>query len=500
MTSPTEDIESLLADALTLANTGLIRSGTLPSSEDSRRIISIVDTLSNAKVNDRKSGVNSAQAGRIQDVVALCRASLAPVRRIPREVLIIIFALALPDDWCTLTVKATFNVTGVCYAWREVALDIPRFWTNICLTQSSRTQALAARLQRSAGQLLKVTIFSGERPGSDEKIVPNHDALRLAFSESQRWSRLSLQDFHKSMAGLAPHWPHEFPELKGLLVDCGHEVPECLRRLESAPHLWSFQLKLKSTPEPIVLPTAWRLMNLDLSSFADDGCNLAQLLRPIAACAPYLMRLVIEVYKLGEVEDQFSPIQFPQLSSLALTNAACHLCRWTVAPHLTQLQLHGGTPGAGENPSYLESALLLLSRSYYAAGKSDLQVFEVEDMRPVVEEAMVLCLQWMPCLLSLIVVEDHRVEQASKIITTPFLLAMMRSPYLADPKNLLLPMLVTLELKTGGVGAQGEIAALMRAVFMSRKQYVDESRKLLELQLFDTDVDWLPEYVEDRHA
>ncbi|KAE9404463.1 hypothetical protein BT96DRAFT_916811 [Gymnopus androsaceus JB14] len=64
--------------------------------------------------------------------IASLRNVLAPVRRVPLEILLDIFELVLePRQWETNTVSHLFRLSSVCVAWRKATHATPQFWSTL---------------------------------------------------------------------------------------------------------------------------------------------------------------------------------------------------------------------------------------------------------------------------------------------------------------------------------------------------------------------------------
>ncbi|KAK7433649.1 hypothetical protein VKT23_020655 [Stygiomarasmius scandens] len=119
----------------------------------------------------------------------------APVRRLPTEVLSLIFINLCGDDGVVFaydqsTPPLPFILTFVCHRWREVAIATPQIWSRIRLDESlddgdidSHTLfvPLQMALERSKG--LPLSIYVGSR-FIDRETSP---LLDLLATQSQRW-------------------------------------------------------------------------------------------------------------------------------------------------------------------------------------------------------------------------------------------------------------------------------------------------------------------------
>ncbi|KAF9061803.1 hypothetical protein BDP27DRAFT_1234582, partial [Rhodocollybia butyracea] len=89
----------------------------------------------NSEISRLKQQVEAlvAQRAVIHKFIRAHRALLAPIRRLPVEVLSEIFLFCLPVDRNPVrSVKeAPLLLTRICRRWRDIALENPRLWTGI---------------------------------------------------------------------------------------------------------------------------------------------------------------------------------------------------------------------------------------------------------------------------------------------------------------------------------------------------------------------------------
>ncbi|KAL1683575.1 hypothetical protein EV122DRAFT_201284 [Schizophyllum commune] len=446
MPQPELNIEACLQELPQYATIELLRAGDTPTPENATRILHLLNVLRRTQIHspsDSAISVDSTHSERVQNAVSLCRAALAPA-----------------------DVSATLNFAAVCFCWREVALAIPQFWANICMTLDSRAGPIANRLERSAGKLRSVRIASGGQVASDVHAgAPNAEALRLVMSSASQWPRLVLPDFDQTMGVLDAHWPGCFPLLMVLDLHCGHEVARAVRYFDNAPMLMVLNLHFLSINAPIEFPASSRLMSLELDF--------------VAACAPTIMRLTVRVAELGGYDQNFDGLMCPHLSDLTLVHGACYLSAYIVAPMLVKLAMKG--QGLRAEPElYLRSATILVTRPQ---GVQYLRIFEIEGMNPQSPEWIVDCLSSMPSLSSLKIKDESRPDGTQLVVTLELLIMMTRTP---DPSRLgFLPMLTGLELKCGG-NAEVMYRDLVRILIITRRQFVDAN--LAPLCDVDTDL------------
>lgn len=74
---------------------------------------------------------------------------IAPVRRIPFEILSTIFVMAAEQDW-----KAPLYIGSVCHSWRDVLLSTPQAWAFLDLRGSPKAKTILSFIRRSGHSLL----------------------------------------------------------------------------------------------------------------------------------------------------------------------------------------------------------------------------------------------------------------------------------------------------------------------------------------------------------
>ncbi|KAL1713328.1 hypothetical protein EV715DRAFT_183770, partial [Schizophyllum commune] len=126
-------LEALLDRAQLLANTSLMRGGIVPSDEETRRLVDDSTALTSELRTIKKEIARlTARQDRITHQLDLISSTLAPIRRVPREILSEIF-VSFREQLRNVNLTQTIfrTVASVCRLWRDVALDTPRLWTHI---------------------------------------------------------------------------------------------------------------------------------------------------------------------------------------------------------------------------------------------------------------------------------------------------------------------------------------------------------------------------------
>ncbi|KAJ7928849.1 hypothetical protein B0H13DRAFT_1597074, partial [Mycena leptocephala] len=86
-------------------------------------------TESEAKITSLQSQIDALVevSNYERNTVAALRHLIAPIHKLPVELMAEIFLLAIRDDYTHI--KDTFRISNVCSHWRQVADRTPRLWT-----------------------------------------------------------------------------------------------------------------------------------------------------------------------------------------------------------------------------------------------------------------------------------------------------------------------------------------------------------------------------------
>ncbi|KAI5900196.1 uncharacterized protein SCHCODRAFT_02695445 [Schizophyllum commune H4-8] len=489
--SPDQIMEDLFRQVSDHAPIEHLRSGVQPNAQTIAVLEDIKDELE--ELHDRALATYRGRdaSRRIKNALYLCHAALAPIRRLPRELLIVIFEMALPQRWEFAAASLVPEFVNVCHVWREVAIGYPHLWTAFTVHQGTHEDALANRLGWTAGQPLSVCIldwyFYNDKSG---RIHPDknpgswsEETLRLIFAESYRWRKLDI-DLQCIMNALDPYWPETFPMLTDLNLQVNNNLAEAVEFFgEIAPNV----TKLESCCEelnpnnPIKIPAAWKLTYLELHPVASAEQYLADLMQTIAQCADTLEYLEVYTHDVGDVVGTYHTITFPKLRKLKLWLDACHLCRYVVAPQIESIILKRDNYGmSGVNKPELTSLHELLRRSAGSDGACSLKHLDLLNLYPVKPQVVLDCLNLVPQLTSLSIrdtsgyCETEYQKEGHKLIISPeFLQAMTRSWDTSDSRNRLLPKLSTLRLIYGYKTEEMQLPAL--GMLMSRKTIFDSN-------------------------
>ncbi len=140
----------------------------------------------------------------------------APIRRLPRDILLEIFSLCRPDPDHKPRLAARdypWTLGHICHWWRDIVHSSPTLWSVVVLYPPYNPEIIELLLQRSANVPLSVYIFVHHPGGSTHSSTIIDRIMGLCH----RWSKLELRvnaplcvDRHKL--------PSFFPQLRTLKV------------------------------------------------------------------------------------------------------------------------------------------------------------------------------------------------------------------------------------------------------------------------------------------
>ena len=144
-----------------------------------------------AMVTDLEVQIHSLEQENSNDV-----SSLAPISRLPAEILTEIFLQSIHGH-----AQSPLDLIHVCRLWRSVVLGMPRIWSTIHLSTWTKPSKMGFILEQTRTILLDVEINTCT---SALKVVDRDRAMRyasleMAAKEAKRWRTLTINGFpHKT--------------------------------------------------------------------------------------------------------------------------------------------------------------------------------------------------------------------------------------------------------------------------------------------------------------
>lgn len=196
---------------------------------------------------------------------------LAPVRRLPRDILIDIFTLCLPSRWSDVDGFPNPGFMEACYYWRTVCLEFSPFWSTTVIKTAVKSaiklKRLNARMERSGSAPLNI------RVECVDDSIPVFDSLA---SHSHR-----LKEFHLASPYLSSQQSCKmvgsFPMLEVLsLGDANRQEWSGLYKWRfdvfvEAPRLRQVSLVNPLNSSRISLPWA-QLIHITVNYFTENDC------------------------------------------------------------------------------------------------------------------------------------------------------------------------------------------------------------------------------------
>ncbi|KAJ6508526.1 hypothetical protein C8R45DRAFT_1208185 [Mycena sanguinolenta] len=299
----------------------------------------------------------SAQRDKIQAYIDSHKALISHPRRLPPDILRVIFVSCLPTNRNAVMSAqvAPLLLCRVCSAWRTIALSTPRLWASIhapfdyVLRKESRKPAVVQWLQRSGACPISLSVVFEDLRWADQS--SSGSALLTSLAEfSARWQHVEFME-------LSPVRAHELagirtPALESLKLT-GHMSGSLLAALElvKAPMLRAVALHSRSAEhlDDIVLamPLIWdQLTHL---VFQCNGAHRGFLFQNVLVVLERCPQLIsFQVSLRNSIGFSSGSISLPSLEILILegsmqTRSLSHLIEYVSMPRLRQF--HFPTPG-----------------------------------------------------------------------------------------------------------------------------------------------------------
>ena len=223
------------------------------------------------------------------------RNTLAPISRLPFDILAIIFDFLSASAWNKKAVHLEWiRVTHVCRRWREAALDHPRFWSYVNFTKLT-SAGMAEILARA-------------------KMVPLHLEADVGM-----WRTARAEDSGRQLEAHISHTRH--------LSLSGYFETALARLSSSAPTLESFSLSHNVSRLPAIIPD--NLLNCtapNLTSLKFENCDISWK-SPLLKVLRNLQILDISTTKARpKLKDWLDALnEMPKLKTLSLQSATPHV-------------------------------------------------------------------------------------------------------------------------------------------------------------------------------
>ncbi|KAJ7704737.1 hypothetical protein B0H16DRAFT_1636919 [Mycena metata] len=292
------------------------------------------------KMADLERVINQLRLRRqsLRDFITNHRRVLAPIRRLPTELLSEIFSHCVQRDayeWDP-TRNMEWILVQVSRAWRAVSISIPQIWSCISISDASAPKnidlkaALSLQLERSAHCPLTVDLHLDFRFCSSERRM---SVLEPLFSARDRWQSVNI---HLTEAEFL-HFRSDtsFPKLTKLGLGINSSKDECAfdSIFQATPALQELHYNVTSLSQIQCFPLS-QLRRLDLWNVTYDSSDLSSVLG--LACNILELQLR-ECIPLDAVE--VNPKTLPNLVSLSVAECDDTLLGYIIAPVLRRLAI-----------------------------------------------------------------------------------------------------------------------------------------------------------------
>ncbi|KAL0576982.1 hypothetical protein V5O48_004992 [Marasmius crinis-equi] len=409
------------------------------------------------------------------------KALLAPIHRLPSEVLLEIFVRHCEQNslggYDCKYLPAACTVSSVCGRWREIAIAAPRLWSSFTIDFGAWSLYHGVEGTQKAADLTRLFLHRSKTAPLDIRILLDVRAgfdcqptLELIYAASERWYKFQTHFSEIVAESLTGHL--ELPNLQHLTLRTrllmGTPRNTILNQFAYCPLLSSVSLDLAGgAANRVHLPWS-QLRDMELL----DGCPAAPAFSVIPWC-PQLCRLI-----LIDVDNDQQPYQGPRVVSHTIRSLSMQSARGgseaniTLAKHLTfpalsSLEIINGwermlPTRRPEEETHLKE---FISRSGCSITSLRLQAVSLTD------EEVLRLLRLIPMLKSL-AIGEYLHEPTNRIITHSFSEQLfIDQETSADASHALLPLLTELRLSihANGLDEQALLDALTSRLTPSSK-------------------------------
>ncbi|KAL1673700.1 hypothetical protein EV122DRAFT_222123 [Schizophyllum commune] len=371
-------VDKLLERAASIANLAMLRTYSEPSS---LQIAAINEYTPLLESNLRSLPPHYASTrDRILAQLDIHRSLLAPIRRLPKELLInIFFLVASESPLRTLYVAVTF--ARVCAVWRAVAHGLTQLWTRLVVESLSDFDQYCELFLPLTGERL-----SDIRCDEPRILGPLWDGIELYAS---CWRSVTLGSPLSVLPDLKVLYMENLERLTVDAYDAPLSVGLSALDFVVAPRLRHIALTLDELQSECQLhvPVTRALTSLEITSISPFSVALT--LPLLRACANTLQSLTIRIRSVSEgvdksyLADASGMLVMHALTYLSLADTACALLNQVTAPLVQQLVL-SNVPVYGSR-----SLLAFLARGQASQSLLVLRVYQAKEREMSA---------WIPCL------------------------------------------------------------------------------------------------------
>ncbi|CAK5268253.1 unnamed protein product [Mycena citricolor] len=164
-----------------------------PSSENEAQLIVAAIADAQKKLNDLEAHITALQhqGAKLRHFISQHNSILAPIRRVPNEILTEVFRVCVDQDARRERRRVPWTITWVCARWRAVALNAPHLWRSVSIFVGGYDHAapgpgkLETQLARAGAVPLSVHVHSNVEIGELYPFEPIYETCR-------RWELASI--------------------------------------------------------------------------------------------------------------------------------------------------------------------------------------------------------------------------------------------------------------------------------------------------------------------
>ncbi len=322
--------------------------------------------------------------------LAKYRSFIAPIRRLPNEILseIFSFACTVMSDSIDVVDGAPWVFSRVCSLWRSICLSSPRLWSTIIIVPTSSTRRHVADILGSylnhSRELLLNLYLDGSACTTPVDVDLNGrgtNILRVLRAHRSRWHRLILScDRDPVILDIISAWEHRDPGFTHLkMIDI--RTPEAgdvpvypTRAFSRALNLESIHLGSGVLLEDPSFP---RLM-----SFYGTFSSVVQF-RNLLEAAPSLQDISISYNPSTRTPDIFppTPLTHPNVRKVTIrASAACFSS--VIFPSLEELVIEAGVHESNFDPEHVNHLSSLMGNSNHPRRSLNMMVLSKSHLIP----------------------------------------------------------------------------------------------------------------------
>ncbi|KAL1690195.1 hypothetical protein GGG16DRAFT_56166 [Schizophyllum commune] len=379
----------VLERAASVANIAMLRANDLPSQIQIEKIEELT-TLLYLELDTLTSDDTSPETrNRILAQLDINRSIVAPIRRLPKELLIdIFFLLAYESPLRTLHVAAT--IARVCIVWRDIAHGLTDFWTKAVVNSARDLKGYCELfLPLTEEKLSDLRCDNREALGSLWDYIEPH---------ASRWRRITLGARLSEIPDLKVIY---MERLERLIVDA-YDTPVSaeLSALDFvvAPNLRHIGLTIDvlQSERQLHIPAMRALTSLTVEAM--ESFPATRVLPLLRECAQTLQFLTLKIRHPSDRPEGSSPtsasniFRMTALSELRVNDSACALLNYIIAPFIIELIL-STVPAKGS-----QWLLGFLTRNQESRHLLGFRVYQTEE-RDI--SAWIPCLELIPSVIDL---------------------------------------------------------------------------------------------------